>query len=228
MPLSLYDEFFRIVGALNEHQVPYAVCGGMAVSLYIEPRFTKDSEKMRQTMAPLGYKEWAPAWTFRNSKLTLHRFLHFLEEDFVMVDVLVGEETKYTTMVEHSVLRETPRGPVRLVRKEDLITLKSARNSLLDQADIAALQNEPNRTSDLRSERPVGLRPQDGLVRADSRVSGRPARQRKLARKSKKAPGKAPPQNINRPDRLSCFPPPTNPARGRRGTTCQALHFALG
>jgi hypothetical protein len=197
MPLSLYDEFFRIVGALNEHQVPYAVCGGMAVSLYTQPRFTKDIdillcaediEKMRQTMAPLGYKEWAPAWTFRNSHLTLHRFLHFQEEDFIMVDVLVGEELKYTTMVEHSVLRDTPRGPVRLVRKEDLITLKSARNSLLDQADIAALQNEPDRTNDLRGERPVGLRPEDGLVRADSRVSGSPARHRKLARKPKKAP----------------------------------------
>ena len=201
MPLSLYDEFFRIVGALNEHQVPYAVCGGMAVSLYIKPRATQDIdillcaadvEKLRPVMEPLGYHVWAPPWTFRDSKLTLHRFIKIFGEEMLVVDVLAGDEPKYQRMVAAAFVAESERGPVRLVQRPDLITLKQARNSLQDQTDIAALQHDENRTNSPRSERPPGFFPADG--------TGAPANptQRSPAKRPKKTPAQKRPRS-NRP-----------------------------
>jgi hypothetical protein len=124
--------------------------------------------------------------------MSLHRFLRFEGEDFMMVDVLIGLEPKFDKMVEAAVFDSTPRGPVRLVRKEDLIILKSTRNSLIDQADIAALQNDSDRTKSLRGERPVGLRPEDGLAAQNPPISASPARHRPLAQKPKKVPRRRP------------------------------------
>lgn len=42
MALDLYTELRRIVQALNEADVHYAVVGAMAVSLYAKPRATQD------------------------------------------------------------------------------------------------------------------------------------------------------------------------------------------
>jgi hypothetical protein len=197
MPLSLYEEFFRITATLNERGVPYAVIGGMAVSLHTTPRFTrdidvllcaKDLESLCAAMAVVGYSQWADPWTFLSTNITLHRFLKFSGEDMLMVDVMVGNEPRYDAMVDRAIVRETPSGSVRLACKEDIITLKLGRNSDIDRTDIKALQNEIRATDDPRSKRPVGLRPPDGVAGQNSAVSGSPPRHRKLAQKSREAP----------------------------------------
>jgi len=197
MAISLYEEFFRIVAVLNKKRVPYAICGGMAVSLYTEPRATKDIdillcakdlEPLRAAMAAVGYRQWAPPWTFRSSGLTLNRFLRFDGPEYLMIDVLVGSQPEYEKMVANAIVEQTPQGPVRLVARTDLITLKRARNSLLDQADIAALQNDPRGTNRSRSEQPPRFFPPDGALAPPTPVTRSPARRRPLAKKPKKAP----------------------------------------
>lgn len=40
--IDLYTEFYEQTDALTAANVPYAVCGGVAVAIYGYPRFTKD------------------------------------------------------------------------------------------------------------------------------------------------------------------------------------------
>lgn len=40
--VDLYDEFYALTDALSAANIPYAVCGGVAVSIHGYTRFTKD------------------------------------------------------------------------------------------------------------------------------------------------------------------------------------------
>jgi len=201
MPLAFYEEFYRIIKELNDRGIAYAVIGGVAVSLHTTPRFTRDIDillcakdlaALTAAMDSVGYKQWATPWTFRNTNLTLHRFLKFAGEDMLMVDILVGDKPFCEAMIARAVIRDTPDGHVRLACKADIITLKLGRNSDIDRADIKALQNENDPASDSRSQRPLGLRPADGLAAQNPPVSGSAPRRRPVAKKPKKAPRRRP------------------------------------
>ena len=45
-------------------------------------------------------------------------------------------------MLQNAIEETTDRGIVRVIAKQDLINMKQIRNSLQDQADIEALQND--------------------------------------------------------------------------------------
>ncbi len=40
--MDIFDEFFNIVEELTTGEIAYAVVGGIALSFYTEPRYTKD------------------------------------------------------------------------------------------------------------------------------------------------------------------------------------------
>jgi hypothetical protein len=40
--LDLFEEFRAVVGALSGARVPYAICGGIAMSIHAHPRATID------------------------------------------------------------------------------------------------------------------------------------------------------------------------------------------
>ena len=39
---DLYEEFRKLIGSLDERQVEYALCGGLAMAVYDRPRTTVD------------------------------------------------------------------------------------------------------------------------------------------------------------------------------------------
>jgi predicted nucleotidyltransferase len=64
--MNLYDEFSKIVRAVQKKTIRVAVVGGLAMAFYDEPRFTRDidllvhsedEEKLVDTMIKLGYFE---------------------------------------------------------------------------------------------------------------------------------------------------------------------------
>ena len=68
---NLFEEFRAVVGALTGARVPYAVCGGIAMSIYSHPRATIDIDLLAQpdavveivdALVPLGFvrRELAP------------------------------------------------------------------------------------------------------------------------------------------------------------------------
>ena len=40
--LDLYEELRRLIAALDEHKIEYALCGGLAMAIFDRPRATVD------------------------------------------------------------------------------------------------------------------------------------------------------------------------------------------
>ena len=160
--MELYREFFKIIEALNETDLRYAVVGGLAMAFHDVPRFTKDIDILglpqdvdtyTGVFKKLGYSIGGNPWTFKDSQLTMHRFIKPSEdEEFVVVDLLIGNLPEHQEMVNRVVLDDSYIGKVRLASREDLIVLKKLRNSEQDQVDIRNLSNEQNRKSSEGSE----------------------------------------------------------------------------
>ena len=83
----------------------------------------------------------APAWTFKESALSLHRFLKVADKEELVVDLVVAD-ADHIEIIDRALPAESHAGPVPVARKEDVIRMKRARNSKQDQADIEALQND--------------------------------------------------------------------------------------
>ena len=118
------------------------------------PRFTRDVDILlhpddlplaRMAFDRLGYRETAPPWTFRDTNLTLHRFLKVHGEDEMMMDVLLANTPVHQKMIADAVSAPAEAGPVSVVSKTDLIALKQARNSDQDRVDIKGLEDDTDR-----------------------------------------------------------------------------------
>jgi hypothetical protein len=160
--MELYREFFKIIEALNISGLPYAVVGGLAMAFHDVPRFTKDIDILglpadmsaySEVFKKLGYSVGGNPWTFKDSQLTMHRFIKPSEdEEFIVVDLLIGNLQEHRKMMDRVVLDDSYIGKVRLASREDLIALKKLRNSDQDQVDIKNLSNDQNRESSEGSE----------------------------------------------------------------------------
>lgn len=150
--MDLYVEFFAIVHAFGQRSLRYALIGGLSLAFHGRPRFTRDIDLLvhpddlaaaKQALSNLDYRQSAPAWTFKETALSLHRFLKAADEDELVVDLVVAD-TDHVGIIERALPAESHAGPVPVARKEDLIRMKRARNSIQDRADIEALRNDEN------------------------------------------------------------------------------------
>ena len=150
--MNLYEEFFSIVRAFHGKGIRYALVGGLSLAFHDRPRFTRDIDflvnpedlgEIRDALASLGYRQTAPAWTFKDSTLTLHRFLKPGEDDEIVVDVIAADESHLDVLAD-AIQADSDAGPVPVARKQDVVRLKRLRNSKQDQADIEALGDDKN------------------------------------------------------------------------------------
>ena len=147
----MFREFFHIIKELNDAGIKYAVIGGIAMAFHEKPRFTRDIDllihpdeldKVKKTLSGLGYFESSPAWTFKNTNLTLCRFLKVIGEDEIMLDILLANTKAHKQIIENAVPDDSYVGEVRIAEKNDIIYLKRARNSEQDQIDIRSLEHD--------------------------------------------------------------------------------------
>ena len=152
--MNLYDEFFALIPYLNKLGARYAVVGGIAMAFHGRPRFTRDVDILlhpddlslvRMAFDRLGYRETAEPWTFRNTNLTLHRFLKVHGEDEMMVDVLLANSPEHLKVIADAISAPAEAGAVRVATKADLIALKQTRNSDQDRVDIKGLEDDTDR-----------------------------------------------------------------------------------
>ncbi len=99
--MDLFEDFCRIVDALEAEGLDYALCGGMAVALHGYPRFTKDIDlllpedaldRVKAAVAPLGYTEPAGPIPFDVGKPTereIHRVSRIEPDGILTLDLLV-------------------------------------------------------------------------------------------------------------------------------------------
>ena len=150
--MNVFYEFHKIVQHLQELNVEYALIDGVAVAFHTTPRFTRDIDLLiRENELPRvtdalkreGYFESSPPWTFKDSDLTLHRFMKVQDLDEMIVDVLIAGDTRHEQIIANALEAESGgTGVVRVASRSDLIWLKQNRNSKQDQADIERLQDE--------------------------------------------------------------------------------------
>ena len=153
MAIDLEAELERIVDALSEAKVPYALCGGLALAVHGLPRATKDIdllvpaervEAVADALARAGFTLRAgpiPLGVGTANPQTLHRASRIIDGDPCTVDLLLvspGYSEAWTTRTE--VPWKGRRLPV--VSREGLISMKRLSTRLKDRADVASLVGE--------------------------------------------------------------------------------------
>ena len=148
--LDLFDEFSGLVGALNQREIRYALCGGMAMAVYGVPRATEDIdllihgdelEKTLSAVKELGYSARCESMKFARGVIRIERVAKVDSEtgDVLVLDpLLVTPEINAVWDSKQSV--EWDRGELWVVSREGLIALKALRNSGQDQDDIGRLK----------------------------------------------------------------------------------------
>jgi hypothetical protein len=148
--LDLYDEFRAIVTALSERGIDYAVCGGLAVSVYSEPRATvdidllihpDDFETAKATVRDLGYTIEAFPMTFAQGAVEIRRLSKLDPEagDVLTLDLLLVTPEIVDVWDSRSQV-QSEHGPLWLVSRRGLIALKSLRANGQDLDDIKRLK----------------------------------------------------------------------------------------
>jgi hypothetical protein len=146
--IDLYDELHRVVRALDQAGVAYALVGGLALSLHARARSTDDidvliaeSDLAAATAAirPSGYEARMGPFAVAKGRLRIQRFLKTVDAEIVLVDALLAREPEHTEMLERALSMESGTGRLRVVTRNDLRALKRMRGSPQDLADLAAL-----------------------------------------------------------------------------------------
>jgi hypothetical protein len=149
--VNLFDEFFALIALLQDRRVSYAVIGGIALAIYDKPRFTRDIDLLvkQEDLAPLrralgdrDFDQTMPAWRLETAQALIHRFAKASEEDYLVVDVLVGETPRHRKIVDAAAQLEWERGVVRVAQRADLVWLKRLRGSGQDEVDIERLTDD--------------------------------------------------------------------------------------
>ena len=148
---SLLESFRAVIEALGQAGVPFAVCGGLAMSIHARPRTTIDIDllvppdavpRLVEAVRPLGFvaREKAPA-RLAGGRIVMHRLSRIVpgDPDVLMLDVIeIGAAVAAAWADRESAIWDGHQ--VTVVSRAGLIALKRLRNSAQDQADIAALE----------------------------------------------------------------------------------------
>jgi hypothetical protein len=158
--IDLYTEFKAVIEALETADVPYGLCGGLALMVYQRPRATVDidlimpleiTDECTSAITPLGFRPHPRPMRFGTSQIEVLRFYKVEPggPDVLMLDCLL---TTHPTVAE--AWRTRIRVPfehsgVWVVSIEGLIALKQLRGSPMDMLDIEALRTlkEPGRSA---------------------------------------------------------------------------------
>ena len=152
--LDLYDEFRKLIAALDEHQIDYALCGGIAMAIYDRPRATVDidllilAQSLDDAMAiarALDYTILGLEMTFSDGAIEIRRISkidrktgHVLSLDLLLVTPEIQD------VWNSRVQADWEGGTLSVVSREGLIRLKNMRGSAQDKADISALMEDIN------------------------------------------------------------------------------------
>jgi hypothetical protein len=149
---NLFDEFRAIVAALAGTSVPFAVCGGLAMSIHARPRATIDIDllvpssaipRLIEALAPLGFVRRASApMRLAGGQVVMHRLTKIVpgESEVTVADVIEVRPGVTAEAWASRIGAEWEGGMVTVVSRQGLIALKRLRGSAQDLADIQMLE----------------------------------------------------------------------------------------
>jgi hypothetical protein len=147
MALDLFEETWRLLTALEESGVKYAVVGAVALAIHGVPRATTDIDllvppeelqRALQAARSRGFSIEAFPIRFRDG-MELRRVVKIEGEELLTLDLMLVDANLQAAW--QSRLRiESERGPAWVVSREALIAMKAAAGRQQDLADIQSLK----------------------------------------------------------------------------------------
>lgn len=150
--MNLVDELHVIAGALTSAGIAYAVCGGVAVTVYGATRSTKDIDiviarddlqRVLDLIRPLGYAFVALPMEFdvgTPKERHVQRVSKVEGAEHLLVDLLLAEAA-FTGALDDRVEISLPEGPLAVVSLPTLIRMKRLAGRPQDVADISKLES---------------------------------------------------------------------------------------
>jgi hypothetical protein len=153
--IDIHDELRQLIAKLDEQNIEYALCGGMAMAVHQRPRFTIDIDlliqedslpKAMNVARDLGYNIRGKDLSFANGAVEIRRVSKVDPDsgDLLTLDLLlVTPEVR--TAWDSRVQAEWEGGTLSVVSAAGLIAMKQLRRSGIDLDDIKALEEgEPS------------------------------------------------------------------------------------
>jgi hypothetical protein len=149
--MNLVSELHAIASALTEANIPYAVCGGIAVTAYGATRTTKDIDiliartnvsQALDLVRPLGYAFVALPMVFDEAterERHVQRVSKIDAGEHLVVDFLLAEAA-FAGALDDRVELILPEGPLALVSRPTLLRLKRLAGRTQDLMDIERLE----------------------------------------------------------------------------------------
>jgi hypothetical protein len=146
------EELDALRRELNAREIPYALCGGLAMAIHGFPRSTVDIDlfvreedvpRIEEAAGERGFTIHAKPMTFSGGDVRIRRVSKIdpTDGDTLMLDLLlVTPATERVWSTRETELWQA--APLGVVSAEGLIALKSFRMSLQDRADIAKLRGQ--------------------------------------------------------------------------------------
>lgn len=147
--MDLFEEVQRLAGAFRDAGVDWALCGGIALAVHGLPRATKDIDilarredipRVKTAAASCGFLLEALPMTFSSSGITIQRMTRVDSSgETLMLDVLFAD-APLQAVWDGRVELMTEGGPLWVVSREGLLTLKLAAGRPQDIVDIQKLK----------------------------------------------------------------------------------------
>lgn len=150
--MDLVDELRKLTAGFDEHNIDYALCGGMAMAVYGLARATIDidllipSDSLDQVLSiaeTLGYNIRGKDMSFANATIEIRRVSKIDPRDgeLLPLDLLLVTPS-ILPVWESRVEADWEGGKLSVVSASGLIALKQIRGSEQDLVDIKALSGE--------------------------------------------------------------------------------------
>jgi CheY-like chemotaxis protein len=149
--LDLYTELRRIAEAFDGAGIPYALVGGLAVSIYTTPRATEDIDvliaphDLRRAVTqlePLGFRPAGHPMRVAAGRLEIQRLTKIEGSDLLPLDLVLPAETALAEILAGRTEVDLEGQRLWVVGLDGLRALKRLRGSAQDQADLEALGPE--------------------------------------------------------------------------------------
>lgn len=149
--MNLVDELHAIAGALRAAGIPYAVCGGIAVTIHGATRTTKDIDvliapsdvgRALEAVRPLGYLFPAFPMIFdagTERERHVQRVSKLEGDEHLVLDLLLAE-VAFEGLLADRIEIDLPEGPLSVVPRDVLLRMKRLAGRPQDQADIEKLE----------------------------------------------------------------------------------------
>ncbi len=147
--IDVYAELKRIINALDENKIEYAVCGGWAMAIHGVPRATVDIdllipadslEKVFDIARSNDYWLEGLPMTFNNGQTEIRRISKIDDETgFVLMLDLLLVTPEIIDIWENKLIKPLENGSVSVVSREGLIKMKTMSGRMQDKADIEKL-----------------------------------------------------------------------------------------